>query len=240
MSTTVAVRAAAAATAAANIWPGVTAETAQEFTRIGRGLPVAQPNKFYQREERYYHVLDYATTGHTTLTFFSTANQQDGVCNLNRGEVPTERPCWITGIGITPQDLTAAGARSGAQLTASAITAFARAEEIRTILQAGLLKLMIADRPVHEAQDLTQYPQDGGFSVGATSIAFATATNASAVPFTNGVPIAGNRMRFQAPIPLLPGKQVRLDLLWSQVLTVTTAFRIKVTLFGQSVQALNL
>lgn len=230
--------------APSNVWPGMSAAVGQEFSRIGQGLPVSRPNLFQQKHERYYHCVDYATGGHQQLTFF-TAQQQDHITNLPAGEVPTERPMWLTGICITFQDLTALSsgspsvARSGAQMSASAITSIARAEEVRSILQAGLLKLTVADRVVHESQDLTHYPSDGGFYVHSGFVGFASATNASIAPYSNGEPIAGNRFRFPQPYAILPGKKLRVDLFWQTALSISTAGRIKVELVGESVWSLN-
>lgn len=223
---------------AAVSWPGLTPATSQEFSRIGRGLPVSEANKYAQRQERYYHILDYATGGATLLTFFNVG-ATDGVCNLNQGEVPNERPFWLHGLSVTWQDFTAAGARSGKQLDGAAITSIARAEEVRTILQAGLLKIQVGDRPIFEAQDLTHFPSDGGFYVSAGFVSYASATAGSIAPFNNGEPIAGNRFEFRRPWPVLPGKRIRIDLSWLSALSVTTAGRIKIELIGESVVPLN-
>jgi hypothetical protein len=230
--------AAVAAMSAAAVWPGLSTQTAAEFTRVGRGLPIAKPNVFAQRHERYYHILDYAVGGHTNQTYFNVG-ANDGVCNLNNGEIPTERPMWLTGLCITFQDLTAAGARSGAQLSVSATTAATRAEEVRSILQSGLLKISIGDRPIFEAQDLTHFPSDGGFYLAAGGLTFSAATNSSIAQYNNGEPIAGNRFQLPRPWPVLPGKRIRVDLIWPQALAISTAGRIKVELVGESVVALN-
>lgn len=222
----------------ANLWPGMTLETGIQFSRIGRGLPVSKPNQFAQVHVRYYHVVDYGAAGDTQFTFFNAA-QSDHVTNVNNGQIPDERPFWLTGICITPQDLTAAGARSGTQLSAAAITAFARAEEIRTILQGGLFQLFLGDRKIVEAQDLTHFPSDGGPFVSSAAISFAAATNASAAPINNGEPVAGNRFRLPAPYPILPGKTIKALVSFKSLLTITTAMRLKVELVGESILPLN-
>lgn len=229
---------AVAMAAAGSVWPGLSPGTAREFTRIGRGLPIQSINTFYQKHERYYHVLDYLVTGHNTLTFFNE-KAVDGITNLQNGEVPTERPFWLTGVCVTFQDLTAAGARSGAQLSSTATTSIDRAEQVRSIIHAGLLKLNVGDRPVLDTQDLTHFPSDGGMYVQASFASFAAATNSSMCPYTNGVPIAGNRFKLPQPYPVLPGKRISCVLNWQQALSITTAGRIKVELVGESVIPLN-
>lgn len=71
----------------ASIWPGMTRETAVQFTRVGRGLPISRPNQFAQVHVRYYHVVDYPAAGTTQLNFFNVGAREH-VCNLNNGEVP--------------------------------------------------------------------------------------------------------------------------------------------------------
>jgi hypothetical protein len=224
--------------AGAALWPGISGSTANEFNRIYRKQPVSNPAKFAEKSERYYHVVDYATTGHTMLTYFNAA-KVDHVCNISQGEIENERPFLFDGLCLTFQDLTAAGARSGSQLDTASIAAATRAEQVRSILQAGLIKVYVGDRPIFEAQDLTHFPSDGGFDVGAASISFASATASSLVPYSNGAPVAGNRFKFDRPWPVLPGKRLKVELLWQTALTIAVAGRIKVELVGRSVAPLN-
>lgn len=219
-------------------WPGLSGETDKQFTLLYQRKQISAIQQYAQRHERYYHVVDYATTGHTSLTFFNVGATND-VCNMNNGEVPTERPMLLTGLCITPQDLTSAGARSGAQYATSAAP-LTRYEEWRSILQAGRVVISIADRPIFEAQDLTHFPSDGGLCNFSAVSTQATAALGSLVSYNNGAPIAGNRHRFPAPWPILPQKKITVTLYWSQVLTITTAGRIKVELVGESVAPLNL
>lgn len=224
--------------AAATLWPGISGSTAGEFNRIYRKQPVSNPSKFAEMSHRYYHNVDYTAGGHNLLTFFNVG-RTDHICNLANGEIENERPFLFDGLCITFQDLTAAGARSGSQLDTASIAAATRAEQVRSILQAGLLKVYVGDRPVFEAQDLTHFPSDGGFDVSAGSISFATATASSLVPYSNGAPVAGNRFKFDRPWPVLPGKRLKVELLWAQALSIATPGRIKVELVGRSVAPLN-
>lgn len=222
----------------ANGWPSLTAATSEQFARIGRGLSVSNPNQFAQIHMRLYHIVAYGTGGSTQLNFFNVGAQQH-ICNVNQGVLPDERPFWLTGLCVTWQDLDATGARSGNQLNAAAITSYARAEEVRTILQAGMVTLKIQDRLVLETQDLTHFPSDGGFHVSSSGISFASATASSAATFNNGEPLAGNRFKFPQPFAILPGKSIACTLNWQTALSVTTAGRIKVELVGESLAPLN-
>lgn len=236
---------AAAAVAAASGWPGMSPDTSAEFTRIGMGLPVSNANKFVQATKRFYHVVDYATGGHTSLTFFNSP-KIDHICNLQNGSIAEEQPVWLTGVCVTWQDLTALSsgspsvARSGVQLNGAAITSIARAEEVRTILQAGLLNLQISGREVLDVQDLTHFPSDGGFFVPSAFVSYASATAGSAAPFCNGFPVVGNRFKLTSPWAILPGQLVKCVLGWQTALSVTTAGRIKVELVCEQVSPRNL
>lgn len=227
---------AAAGASVANQWPGMTRDTSKQFTRVMKGLGVDRPNQFGQITQRYYHIVDYPTTGSTLFTFFNV-NASEHVCNLPNGTLPDERPCALVGISIAWLDFTAAGVRSGNQFSAAATTPITRAEEVRTILQGGLLQVRVADRLILDAKDLTQFPQDGGFFC-PTAYELGAAT-AAAVPFTNGMPVSGNYFKFRAPYALLPGKKVDVQIKYPSALTVTTAGAIKVTLIGEAVVPLN-
>lgn len=219
----------------ANIWPGMTQETAKEFVRIGRGMPISQPNIFAQLHVRYYHQQAYNTSGVTQLTYFNVPASEH-VCNLGNGLAADERPFWLTGMTITAQDLTSAGAADGSSIDAAAVTPGTRLESWRKILSAGLAQVYVADRLIHEGQDLTKYPTGGGID---SAVTFNTTTAAGAL-WNNGIPHAGNTFRFPRPYPVLPGKNVRVLLKWQSLLAIAAnAGRIKVELIGESVAPLN-
>lgn len=222
---------------AANVWPGMTAATAAQFTRIGRGLPISKPNQFAQIHVRYYHQQTYAAAGQNQLTFFQV-NASQGICNLNNGVTPDERPFWLTGICVSYQFLTAGGAASTLQPYSTGVLGGVGYNEINQALQGGLLQLYVGDRLVHEGQDLTKYPSDGGTW---TAPATNSATTASITPINNGMPVAGNRFKFPAPYPILPGKPITVFLRWLAAVAITgaTAGRIKVELCGESIMPLN-
>lgn len=228
---------ASVANKAANVWPGMTLATSVQFTRIGRGLPISRPNQFAQIHARYYHVVDYGTSGSTQFNFFN-AGASEGVTNLNNGLVPDERPFWLTGVCITVQDLSAAGADSGVKYAADA-TSLTRAQQINQILAAGLFQLRVADRLILDVQDLTHFPSDGGLFVGANISTQATAALGSAVWWNNGSPMAGNRFRLPAPYPILPGKPIAASIKYQSAKSITTAARVKVELVGESIMPLN-
>lgn len=221
----------------ANVWPGMTLATSVQFTRIGRGLPISRPNQFAQIHARYYHVVDYPTTGASIFNFFNQG-ASEGVTNLNNGLVPDERPFWLTGVCVTVQDLTAAGADSGAKYAATAAP-LTRAQEINQILSSGLFQLRVSDRMILDVQDLTHFPSDGGVFVGSNVSTQATAALGSAVWWNNGSPMAGNRFRLPAPYPILPGKPISAQIKFQALKTITTAARVKVELVGESIMPLN-
>lgn len=219
----------------ANLWPGMTAATAIQFSKLGNGGKITKPNSFVQKHERYYHQVAYAAAGQTQLNFFNVGASEH-VCNLNQGLVPDERPFWLTGVCVTFQDLTAAGAEDGATHHATSLASIAlRASEIRKVLMSGLLQMRVADRLILDVQDLTHFPSDGAFNV--ASVAGPTA---ALVSYSNGLAVAGNRFRLPAPYPILPGKPVSIALKWAAVQSITTnGGRVKVELVGESVLPLN-
>lgn len=224
------------AASVANQWPGMTKDTSRQFTRVMRGLGVDRPNQFGQITQRYYHILDYPTVGATLFTFFNV-NATEHVCNLPNGTLPDERPCALVGLSVAWLDFTAAGARSGNQFSVAATAPWTRAEEVRTILQGGLIQVRVADRLILDAKDLTQFPQDGGFYC-AAAYELGAAT-AAAAPFSNGLPVSGNFFKFRAPYALLPGKKVDVQIKYPTALSATVAGALKVTLIGEAVVPLN-
>jgi len=220
----------------ANIWPGMTAATAAQFTRIGRGLPISKPNQFAQVHVRYYHQQTYAAAGQTQLTFFQVGATEH-VTNLNNGIAPDERPFWLTGLTCQFQFLTSGGAASTAQPFSADTVASVAFQQISNAMAAGLLQLYVGDRLIHEGQGLDKYCADGGAWSSPSS---ALASN-NVVPYNNGMPLAGNRFKFPSPYPILPGKPVKLTCRWQTAYAITglTAARLRVELVGESVMPLN-
>lgn len=230
-----------------SIWPGMHPITADEFTRVGRGQPIQRANQFAQLHVRYFSIQDYATAGTTNLVFFNgSTNTNAAHTNLPQGDLPADRPFWLTHILVSPLDVSSAGARlvaesatAGASFDTASFAAIRRFSEIRSILQAGKLTLRIADRVIHEGHDLTSYPQGGGFCADAAQFGLAAAAASSAVVYSNGAPVASNRFALPRPYPVLPGKLIRAEMSWGSALAITVALGLKLTLCGESVQPLN-
>ena len=229
-------------------WPGMNNVTAEEFSRIGNGQPISRKHAFAQIHVRSFWINDYATTGHTRLTFFSGGTVTNGSAqtNLPTGIYADDRPMWLTGLVVTPVDFTSAGARNVADsATAGSVwdnasqAAVRRFSELRTIMQAGRLTLKVADRQIFETCGLDKFPAGGGLMCENIQYTQAAAALGGVAAWSNGLPVAGNTFRFPRPYPVLPGKPIRVDLEWAQALVINVAAGMKVELIGESVQPLN-
>jgi hypothetical protein len=226
---------------AAGGWPNMSSEVGREFTRIGAGLPVSDFNKFVQTDLLLFHVVANATAGQTQLTFFNVP-AQDHVCNFNNGTPNPEQPLWIRGVSVWTQDLTAGGAADGNSMDVAATTSITRAEQWKKILCAATLRASVNNRRFLDHQDLTHFPQGGGFHLASAQVSYAAATAGSIAPWTNGVPLATNIYRFSGPgIAVLPGMQVSAQMLWQTPLPITTnGGRIVLGLWATSVSPRNI
>lgn len=213
-------------------WPGITIDTALELARIIRGMPLNNPNRFQVIQKRFFHRQDYATTGHASLTFFANTAPTDFVCNLQAtGTFGQDQPFVCTSIAVTMEHLTAAGARvTGAASSAfAATTALARVEEVLTILQGAELQLYLNSREMFRTRDLHNFPSGGGADLsGATGL-----TTGAMVHHNNGAAAYSNLNVFRYPIVMLPGQNVRVNLNWQSLLTITAASAIRVELIGE-------
>jgi len=217
----------------AGLWPGVSADTAAQLARVMRGIPIDEPNKFIQSQKRYYHRIDYATGGHTQLTFFNAA-PADGVCNLQQqGTVSQDQPFILTSIAVKFEPLSVAGARiaGAAGSNATALTPLTRAEEEATILAGGELQLTINSREWFRTRDLGNFPSGSGVDLAAAT----GATAGAAARANNGAPFFSNLNVMRAPIVILPGQQIRCNLFWLQALSLAASSALRVELIGEQI-----
>lgn len=213
-------------------WPGITIDTGLELARITRGMPLQNPNRYKVVQRRFFHRQDYATGGHTSLTFFANTAPSDFVCNLqSTGTVGQDQPFVCTSLAVTMEHVTTAGARvAGAASSASgATTALARAEEVATIFQAADLQFFINSREEFRTHDLHNFPAGGGPDMsGATGL-----TTGAMAHYNNGVPAFTNLNVLRYPVVVLPGQGIRVNLLWAQALSLTASSAIRVELIGE-------
>lgn len=232
----------ALAVVAGGLWPQLTPQTGEAFMQLAKGgLP--DPNRYVVVNSNYYHRQAYGTAGANQLTFFNT-QYTDGTCNLQGNTVPTERPMLLQNVRLTVQDVDVAGARIAAgsaflwSATASATSPspFLRAEEIRTILQAGRVTIRVGDLEIVNAFGLTRFPSGGGINADATSATNAAATGAYlGANVNNGIPAVFNQYTFAYPVPILPGVPITFQINWGTLLTATTAgFTLMAELAGPS------
>jgi hypothetical protein len=83
------------------------------------------------------------------------------------------------------------------------------------------------------------FPTGGGFAVDAIQLNQASAAAGQQCVWNNGLPLATNVFKFPRPYPLLPGKQIKVNLKWPSLLTLTTTTALKVELMAEQVVPLN-
>lgn len=217
------------------IWPQLTPDTAAAFVALIAGRR-PDPRKFAVVDVNYYHRQSYGTAGSTKLTWFNT-NISDGVCNFNQNILPPERPMLVKGIRLMPEDVDTDGTRiAGGSLIgfhATTPTQYTRAEEIRTVFQAGFVKVRFGDIEAVNAHGLTRFPPGAGIALDAAlSTNSATTGVYQAVNLNNGAPHMLNQNVMSAPFAWLPGVPVTFETFWPTLLTVTAKFTLKAEMFG--------
>lgn len=191
----------------------------------------------------FYHVQQYAQTGHTTLRFFNVAPSRF-VSNLPTGGGATlqanhnliinaVRVCFKGGITLAgaaeapTEEITpvAAAAAQAANLPRALTTL----SEKNRILAAGALTLEIGQRKVLDnVRDLTNFPYGAGLSANGV-LAFdnfntaaagqTSAYNGAGFGEMNGIPSRNNVYRFNEPIHVPPLVNFNLTLDWQTAIT---------------------
>lgn len=230
-------------------WPGLSDQMQEAASFIMNGR-TPNPNVFNTRKHIFYHRADYATGGATSFKFFSNVAPSDHVCNLpTQGMLGAEMFFRLEVIrfkvetGVTSvANPTRVGA--GAQATSHATnnTVLPMIEELRTILQQGLIFLRVGDRKVVDGvHGLDRFPQGSGVDAAA-----AVATNSATTLAThmallnNGQAHVSNGYVLNPKFALLPQKIIDMEVRFQAAMTVTTAFVLKAELEGTLVTPGNL
>lgn len=247
---TVAQQAEVTAQEIANKWPQLTMETAREFVRVGRGLPINNAGKFIQVQSNLYHAVQFPAAGTTELQFFNT-NASPFICNLQGNFLPPERPMWLTGVrfkvldanissGVikaiqdadtdeTPLATSTAGttATGGTDNVNAAGRPLDRALRKRSMIELGLVQVSIADLPIINALGLDRFPAGAGVDFegmaafgGGVTASTNTQVGAAIANLQNGAPFFSNQNVFRGPIPWLPGQQIDFRVKWPYALTI--------------------
>lgn len=233
-------------------WPGLSVPGTAAANDVMNGrLP--DPNRWRVRRHKFYHRVDYAAAGATSIQLFNVA-PSDFICNMPaQGQLGAEQFFKTMAIRIVPETgITSAAngatttnavgtdAANGHQSTTrtSALTTVDTVagvlEDLRQVFAAGSLTIKYGDQPVVDAQfGLHNFPAgsmptaDLAYSAGQA----ANTTLLSAI-FKNGEASNTNGWFLTPAVPLLPQKPVRGELRWQTAVAVSDAFVLRIELEG--------
>lgn len=230
-------------------WPGLSDLMQDAASAIMNGR-TPDPNRFNTRKHIFYHRQNYATAGTSSIKFFSNVAPEDHICNLpTQGMLGAETFFRLEAVrfkvetGVTSA-ANPARVAAGAQATSGATTntVLPMIEELRTILQQGLVFLRVGDRKVVDGvHGMDRFPQGTGVdAVAAIATNSATTLATHMALLANGQPHVGNAFILNPKFALLPQKPIDLELRFQALMTVTTQFVLKAELEGTLVTPGNL
>lgn len=191
-------------------------------------------------DQPLYHFQSYATGGATSYTFFQTAsgNATNGLADTNMdnaGSLSAGKRFAITSIGVhfipsAPQ-VNNAGASSASALN-----------DIKKVIEGiGFLQLNVLNKNYLTLAPLSSLPSGEGVAVGGAAYQATQASAANGDGFiaygTNGMPIPAARYVLGVPIPIPAQVTFSVGIFFPSAITVTTASRIGVTLWGMQIRA---
>lgn len=232
---------------AAAAWPGLSGNASAAARTLMNGK-VPNPSAWFARRKSFFHRIDYATGGQTSLQLFNVA-PSNNVCNLPvQGSLGAETFFRLDSVHVIVQSgITAAAtytrAANGAQILrgASGASVVTNTEEIRTILEGGSLTIKIGDKNVIDNEyDLTRFPGYNGFKVNSAAATTTSTMEVVSALFNNGCDNPDNCWKLKPYFPVLPQKTIRGELNWQAALAVTTAFVLRVELQGVLLTPSNL
>lgn len=211
---------------------------------VSNGIVPDKKSGVFARRHRFFHRVDYVAAGQGTLTFFNVGYTR-WVCNLPQaGYLPNNMAFVVEAVHLKPQTgITSAAtftrAAGGAQSNMTAAPAVNTGpafnfEEIRTILEGGLVNFQVGERKlIADCYGCENLPAGSGLqAMPAVATNSATAVNTLVVPFNNGAPIPNLGWVVTPKYEFYSDSQIQLTIDWQAALAVTTAFVIKAEIEG--------
>jgi hypothetical protein len=208
--------------------------------QIGGGLPGGEAKVQVRNGQRYWHRVAYGSAGTAgTISFFNVAKTPYVTNFPQAASLPANFAFMLSSIcfklyqGI---DITGARVAGGAASSVSSGAPLTLAEEMRTILENGVVNFAISDRPVLDnIYGLDAFPSGRGIDVQPTIATTAGTTTTGAAISNNGAPLWANRMTWGTPYPILAGQSLRLDVTWQNALSMTGGGVLMAELVGDLV-----
>ncbi|MCK4872614.1 MAG: hypothetical protein KAS72_07805 [Phycisphaerales bacterium] len=201
--------------------------------RLCGPIPTIGGVKPMSRHWQYFHWLEYAAAGHTSLTWFNVPRTKY-VTNLPQaGSIDGGTVFALQGVKCifqTGTDILGAAVAAGVQSSAAATTALTNAEEVRSLMECNCeVKLTVADWTVLHTTTLAQLASGGGVTI-AGGCGPATGSLAK---IGNGAAINMNGWRMKPKgFPILPNQAIALNVEWPAAQTVTGKFLLGFLLDG--------
>lgn len=254
MATTAAVRRVVTAPKSASSWPGLSGagSAAAQMVMAGK-LP--DPNKWNVRRHKFFHRVDYAAAGQTSIQLFSNVSPSKFICNLPvQGSLPAETFFKLEAVRVTPETGVTSASNNAATTNAATTDAvnghqsISRAataqstvdtvagviEDLRQVFAQGILTIKCGDRKiVDEVYGLHNFPSGSQVTVDGSYGGTTTAnSNRETMLFQNGDPRNDNAWKLTPAFPILPQKQISGLLEWQAAFAVNDAFVLRVELEG--------
>ena len=202
-----------------------------------------QPNANEEMiDQPLYHFQSYGTSGATSFTFFQTTigSATNGLSDTNMeqaGALSLGKKMAVLSVSVhfipsAPQ-VNNAGAS-----TASALN------DIKKVIEGvGALQLTILNKPYLQVAPLSALPAGQGIYTSGASYQATQASGAAGDGFiaygTNGMPLPSARYQLCTPLPIPSQVSFNVVITFPTAITVTTASRIGVYLWGPQIRAMQ-
>lgn len=190
-------------------------------------------------DQPLYHYQSYGTGGATSFTFFQTAsgNATNGLADTNMdnaGSLSAGKRFAVSAISI--HMIPSAPMVFNAASTASALN------DLKAVIEGiGYASFNVLNKNYLTIAPLSSLPSGQGVNVGGASYQRTQASGADGNGFiaygTNGVPLPSARYQLGVPIPIPAQVTFSVGLFFPTAITISTAARIGVTLWGLQIRA---
>lgn len=190
-------------------------------------------------DQPLYHIQSYGTSGATSFTFFQTArgSATNGLADTNMdnaGNLSAGKRMAVTSIGVC-------FLASPAMVFNAASTASALNDAQKVLEGIGSLSFVVLNKDYLDVAPISLLPAGFGINIGGASYQRTQASAADGNGFiayaNNGVPIPQARYQLKVPIPIPQQVSFQVTMAFPTAITVTTASRIGVHLYGIQIRA---
>lgn len=213
------------------MFPGLSPQMQGAARQVMNGV-APNPNIYFARRKRFYHLQSVGASGFTTKDYF-TASPSSLVTNVQQSGqfVSTEQFYVVHSIGVYFQS----NGTNGVAVESGGNKPAALAEAIRRYVEEGYLTFSVNNREYVAQEPTIHFPAGGGAFAAFAAATTNSASDEWAALVNNGTPHSQNVYDTRPGIPVLPNYQIRARIEYAAAIAPPASSTLNLIVFTDGV-----